>query len=96
MRPVTSQPPSTGTARVATPVVAPGASPSENGWLWIIPSSTTPRYIAARMRSWFALASGGRSNRSATWPHHNMVALCMLNVRPVAPQDRPTSSLTRT
>ena len=66
-----------------------------NGWLWMCPSSMTPRYMRARTCSCRARCSGVMSSRSATWPHHSIVALCMLNVRPVAPQCRPTSSLTR-
>ena len=60
--------------------------PSLKGWLWMVPSSTTPRNNSAR-RAWCsARSSAVKSSMSETSPAQSMVALCMLNVRAVAPQ----------
>ena len=93
---MTRNPPSTGTARVAMPLVAPGLMPSENGWLWIFPSSTIPRKSSARIRSWRSRCSSVMVRRSATGAVQSVVATCMLKVSAVAPQWRPISSDTRT
>jgi hypothetical protein len=86
LRPVTRKPPSTGSAFVCTPEVAPAEMPSLNGWLWITPSSTTPRNSSARRRWCSARSSAEKSSMSATWPAQSIVALCMLKVSAVAPQ----------
>ncbi len=86
MRPVTRNPPSTISALVCTPDVAPAEMPSLKGWLWMVPSSTTPRNISARRRSCSARSASGKSSRSDTSPAHSIVALCMLKVSAVAPQ----------
>ena len=95
LRPETRKPPSTGTARVAKPVVSPGARPSLNGCAWMWPSSTTPRHMAVRRRSWVTRSSSDMDRSSAIWPVRSMVAVCMLKVNAVEPQCRPSSSETR-
>ena len=92
LRPVSRQPPSAGTASVATPAVAPGAFPSLKGWAWMWPSAITPAYMAARRRSWVARSTGDISRSSAICPQSNIVAVCMLKVSAVDPQCRPSSS----
>ena len=86
LRPLSRQPPSTATAVVVTPAVAPGAFPSLNGWAWTWPRSTTPAYMAARRRSCVARSPADISRSSAIWPHSSMVAACMLKVSAVDPQ----------
>ena len=95
LRPETRKPPSTGTALVAKPVVSPGARPSLKGWAWMWPSATTPRHMAVRRRSWASRSASDMVSSSAIWPVRIIVAVCMLKVRAVDPQWRPSSSETR-
>ena len=63
---------------VVYPSVAPAAIPSENGWLWMWPCSTTPCHSTARRCSTCARSWGFKSMSSAIWPTISVVATCML------------------